>query len=152
MIRRDREDTFSTSLTTSEGGVFNMSAHKLSNRWYKVTILLGVLLLFGVCLLTLGPHPSTHLPSLPGYRPHSVDRETAYFEARIKEMHAIAEWKKPRAMKVIGLIFYGRRRFVSVLDCYLKVRVLRSPENLWSQELTPVCRGTWSAMAVCSTR
>lgn len=28
-------------------------------------------------------------------------------------------WKKPGAIKVVGLIFYGRRRNVDVLDCYL---------------------------------
>ena len=28
-------------------------------------------------------------------------------------------WKKPSGIKVIGLIFYGRRRNVDILDCYL---------------------------------
>jgi hypothetical protein len=29
-------------------------------------------------------------------------------------------WKKPQDLKVIGLVFYGRREFVEVLDCYLR--------------------------------
>lgn len=33
---------------------------------------------------------------------------------------ALREWRKPKDLKVIGLIFYGRREFVQVLDCYLK--------------------------------
>ena len=28
---------------------------------------------------------------------------------------------KPGGVKVIGLVFYGRKEFVSILDCYLKV-------------------------------
>ncbi|KAF1988134.1 hypothetical protein K402DRAFT_462049 [Aulographum hederae CBS 113979] len=29
-------------------------------------------------------------------------------------------WKKPRDVKIIGMVFYGRRRFIDVLDCYLQ--------------------------------
>jgi hypothetical protein len=34
----------------------------------------------------------------------------------------LREWRKPAGMKVIGLVFYGRKDFVEVLDCYLQVR------------------------------
>ena len=30
-------------------------------------------------------------------------------------------WEKPPGMEVIGLVFYGRMRFVSVLEPYLRV-------------------------------
>ena len=30
-------------------------------------------------------------------------------------------FKKPAGFKIIGLIFYGRKQTVSILDCYLKV-------------------------------
>lgn len=33
---------------------------------------------------------------------------------------ALRAWKKPDGLKVIGLVFYGRKEFVEVLDCYLK--------------------------------
>jgi len=33
----------------------------------------------------------------------------------------------PAGVKVIGLVFFGRRELVQVLDCYLKVRIF----SLW---------------------
>lgn len=36
-----------------------------------------------------------------------------------KELKA-PEWTKPEGIKIIALIFYGRRETVSILDCYLK--------------------------------
>jgi hypothetical protein len=35
--------------------------------------------------------------------------------------HALKEWRKPKDLKIIGLVFYGRKEFVEILDCYLKV-------------------------------
>ncbi|KAK6952664.1 hypothetical protein Daesc_004955 [Daldinia eschscholtzii] len=29
-------------------------------------------------------------------------------------------WKKPAGIKVIGMVFYGRKRYVDILDCYLQ--------------------------------
>lgn len=29
-------------------------------------------------------------------------------------------WKKPEGIKVIGMVFYGRKRYVDILDCYLQ--------------------------------
>jgi hypothetical protein len=31
-----------------------------------------------------------------------------------------ASWQKPAELKVVGLVFYGRRASVSILECYLK--------------------------------
>lgn len=39
----------------------------------------------------------------------------------IEHLRGIAEWEKPADLKVVALVFYGRRRFVQILDCYLKV-------------------------------
>lgn len=37
-------------------------------------------------------------------------------------LSGVKEWKKPKNVKqVMGLVFYGRRETVSILDCYLKV-------------------------------
>jgi hypothetical protein len=32
-----------------------------------------------------------------------------------------ASWRKPENLKIAGLVFYGRRINVSILQCYLKV-------------------------------
>ncbi|KAL7620030.1 Mitochondrial-processing peptidase subunit alpha [Parahypoxylon ruwenzoriense] len=29
-------------------------------------------------------------------------------------------WKKPAGIKVVGMVFYGRKRYVDILDCYLQ--------------------------------
>lgn len=29
-------------------------------------------------------------------------------------------WKKPAGIKVVGMVFYGRKRYVDVLDCYIQ--------------------------------
>ncbi|KAK3077808.1 hypothetical protein LTS18_009203, partial [Coniosporium uncinatum] len=29
-------------------------------------------------------------------------------------------WKKPTGFKIIAMVFYGRRRFIDILDCYLQ--------------------------------
>ncbi|MCJ1385677.1 hypothetical protein MMC17_008800 [Xylographa soralifera] len=34
--------------------------------------------------------------------------------------HESPDWVKPEGFKIVGLIFYGRPRYVSILDCYLK--------------------------------
>lgn len=38
----------------------------------------------------------------------------------------LRNWKKPQGMKIIGLVFYGRRQFVEVLDCYLQRNLVRN--------------------------
>lgn len=39
-------------------------------------------------------------------------------------MDDLAYWEKPDGVdKVMGLVFYGRRQTVSILDCYLKVLI-----------------------------
>ena len=41
--------------------------------------------------------------------------------------HAIVEsWKITTSTRVVALIFYGRREFVSILDCYLQVYITSS--------------------------
>lgn len=42
-------------------------------------------------------------------------------DSRLDHLRAIAEWDKPVGLKVVGLVFYGRKRYVEVLECYLKV-------------------------------
>ncbi|KAF4444799.1 hypothetical protein F53441_11057 [Fusarium austroafricanum] len=48
----------------------------------------------------------------------SADRES------IKDL---VHWEKPKSIaKVMGLVFYGRRRSVSILDCYLKRNLVKN--------------------------
>ena len=42
-------------------------------------------------------------------------------DMRIAHLKDIAQWDKPIGLKVIGLVFYGRQRYVSILECYLRV-------------------------------
>ena len=42
---------------------------------------------------------------------------------------ASVDWSKPKDLRVIGLIFYGRASRVEVLNCYLEVR--RAAVNYW---------------------
>jgi hypothetical protein len=32
------------------------------------------------------------------------------------------DFRKPPGLKIVGLVFYGRREFVEILNCYLQVR------------------------------
>lgn len=55
-------------------------------------------------------------------RPPSIHHNQV-LDGNIAHLKEIAEWEKPEDMKVIALVFYGRRRYVEILDCYLKVHV-----------------------------
>ncbi len=62
----------------------------------------SVILLLVWMRSSLGNAPyATSEPSVPGHRAHSV-------------------LAKPSGFEVIGLVFYGRKETVSILDCYLK--------------------------------
>jgi hypothetical protein len=65
-----------------------------------------------------GPHDFDHDDMCPrGSRRHG---NSTYCVPR--EIGGV-RWKRPSdATKIMGLIFYGRRSTVSILDCYLKVR------------------------------
>ena len=53
---------------------------------------------------------------------HAIDQKYA-MDDTIEHLREIADWVKPAEMKVIALVFYGRRRFVRILDCYLRVHI-----------------------------
>ncbi|KAF1981766.1 hypothetical protein K402DRAFT_398289 [Aulographum hederae CBS 113979] len=50
------------------------------------------------------------------------------------DLGGVTMWKKPEGLKIVGLIFYGRRSSVSILDCYLK-RNLAENGGLFDQVL-----------------
>ncbi|KAI1338091.1 hypothetical protein F5Y15DRAFT_407742 [Xylariaceae sp. FL0016] len=39
---------------------------------------------------------------------------------RIDSMAPKGGWRKPEGLKVIAMVFYGRKRYVDILDCYLQ--------------------------------
>jgi hypothetical protein len=48
-----------------------------------------------------------------------------FWSANGENMDDLAHWEKPKGIdKIMGLVFYGRRQSVSILDCYLKVDVI----------------------------
>ena len=48
--------------------------------------------------------------------------QTPKVAAPSNDQKTLSQWQKPANVKVIGLVFYGRRRFVEILQCYLHVR------------------------------
>ncbi|KAI1130160.1 hypothetical protein F5Y10DRAFT_132646 [Nemania abortiva] len=52
-----------------------------------------------------------------GYDLHAFDRSNKV------ESYSIAPqggWQKPEGVKIIGMVFFGRKRYVDILDCYLQ--------------------------------
>ncbi|MCJ1379589.1 hypothetical protein MMC17_002691 [Xylographa soralifera] len=55
--------------------------------------------------------------------PHNITKALPYshsLQSHIAHLEEIQRWQPPAGMKVIGLVFYGRRRFVTILNCYLQ--------------------------------
>lgn len=46
--------------------------------------------------------------------------DDAVLHAPIKAVASSTTWRKPANITVTGVVFYGRRRFVDILDCYLR--------------------------------
>ncbi|MCJ1320028.1 hypothetical protein MMC15_005364 [Xylographa vitiligo] len=68
--------------------------------------------------IALRPHSASHERPL-----HNVTKPLPYrhaLESHIAHLEEIQRWQPPPGMRVIGLVFYGRRRFVTILNCYLQ--------------------------------
>ena len=72
-------------------------------------------------------------------------------ESHIDHLHDVQRWQLPPGMRVIGLVFYGRRRFVSILSCYLKVSQLLEPTVAVLCDLADLSREIWLRTGVSST-
>jgi hypothetical protein len=64
-------------------------------------------------------HLRSYLPSKPplGYihpPPPPLDLQAGYNTYK-------GDFRKPPGVKIVGLVFYGRREFVEILNCYLQV-------------------------------
>ncbi|KAI0474998.1 hypothetical protein GGR56DRAFT_666214 [Xylariaceae sp. FL0804] len=51
------------------------------------------------------------------YDPEAVDRAG---NVTIDSIAPAGGWRKPAGLKVIAMVFYGRKRFVDIMDCYLQ--------------------------------
>lgn len=71
-------------------------------------ILLGLVLLFGLAFLgtVWDRKPAINVTKV--FHPWQAPSEKT------------EKWDKPEGFKIIGLVFFGRRSVVAVLDCYLK--------------------------------
>ena len=90
------------------------------SRTRTVFFVFAVSILFGILIsLTLRPtiHRTLLLPKNPFCKPPP---------ASILSSTEPAFTKKPKDVKVYGLVFYGRRRTVSVLDCYLRKNLVKN--------------------------
>ena len=79
--------------------------------------------------IALRPHSASHERPL-----HNVTKPLPYrhaLESHIAHLEEIQRWQPPPGMRVIGLVFYGRRRFVTILNCYLQVCCVCA-SKLWS--------------------
>jgi len=83
--------------------------HRSNPRLVRIAILcfVAISLLLGL----RSAHASGYkIPSLPSSLRANRDASTT----------ALKSWQKPEGFKIIGLVFYGRRKTMEVLDCYLQ--------------------------------
>lgn len=50
-----------------------------------------------------------------------------FWSSNGESVQDLVHWSKPKGVdKILGLVFYGRRQSVSILDCYLKVQAVHA--------------------------
>lgn len=80
----------------------------------------------GVNLPALEPHT----PSRLGHDKASNHTKKLFWTTDDDHLRQLTYWKRPKEIrKVMGMVFFGRRHSVSILDCYLKVLSLTTPGN-----------------------
>ena len=78
----------------------------------------GAVVLVASCLLLWHASIKSSAPAFLSWQGKNQSQHIA----PSREEH-ISRWQKPTGIKVIGLVFYGRRRFAEILQCYLHVSV-----------------------------
>lgn len=72
----------------------------------------------GVDLPALEPHTASKL----GYDKASNNTKKLFWTTDDEHLRQLTYWERPKEIKkVMGMVFFGRRHSVSILDCYLKV-------------------------------
>ncbi|KAM5342788.1 hypothetical protein ACJ41O_013754 [Fusarium nematophilum] len=73
------------------------------------------------------PALEAHLPSLLGSGQVGNLTKERFWTSDDDFLHGMAEWRRPAEIsKVMGLVFFGRRQSVSILDCYLKRNLVKN--------------------------
>ena len=75
---------------------YNAPSSKLAYKLYALIVIATLFVLLLLSSLGIGPQRNAWKPS------------------------GVALWSKPQGFKIIGLVFFGRRATVEILDCYLK--------------------------------
>lgn len=95
---------------------------------------IGVFFLVILIVWTTRHHVAEKMPKLESHLPkawHSDDHLNGTLERFWTSKDTILSsppyWERPlEVKKIMGLVFFGRRVTVSILDCYLKVRPERT--------------------------
>jgi hypothetical protein len=93
----------------------------------KVLIAIAVLAFFMLLLSSWPLHDADWHRQTAAHRLYSSNGGILprYWSATARDgsIEGVTDFKKPSNLSVVGLVFYGRPAVVSILDCYLKVRL-----------------------------
>ena len=91
--------------------------------WVAEAVLLATLLFivinFALYLSDSRGPPRGRITVLDTTAPLAFDVSSV--QNHIEHLKSVQEWQKPPDLHVVGLVFFGRRRFVEILNCYLQV-------------------------------
>jgi hypothetical protein len=93
---------------------------RLFRGWVPTSIVVSMLCIYLTWTVLL-EHPTPQLLTTPKA---VISNYITPVQKPIKQQwpgQDLETWKKPADLRVVGLIFFGRHTFVSILDCYLKV-------------------------------
>ncbi|KAF4468156.1 hypothetical protein FALBO_4974 [Fusarium albosuccineum] len=73
------------------------------------------------------PALEAHLPSLLGPGEGTNHTKVRFWTTEEDHARELSDWRRPAEIKkIMGLVFYGRRHSVSILDCYLKRNLVKN--------------------------
>ncbi|KAF4976568.1 hypothetical protein FZEAL_6779 [Fusarium zealandicum] len=73
------------------------------------------------------PSLEAHLPSLHGSDKSLNSTKERFWTSDDDYLRGLSDWKRPDEIKkIMGLVFYGRRQSISILDCYLKRNLVKN--------------------------
>lgn len=96
------------------------------NTWVLIPIGVGLVILCAICTLS-----QSSVSPLFDRRKHEILEHNWSVLGKNSPLEGPSPgFKKPDGLKVVGLVFYGRRETVSILDCYLQVsRTTQQPSE-----------------------
>lgn len=97
----------------------------LSQRRRLLSLLVVGGVFFILATVLLLQHPNFRSPVLFHSSQPLIEQEThdetKAQNLRLAHLQEIVKWEKPKDIKIVGLVFYGRKRYVEILECYLRV-------------------------------